>query len=132
MGLGRAADRGDIVMSWLAKVVVSLSVLGAISFDGISLLHTHVAVADTADHAAVAARDAYQDTKNVAFALAAARSTATEAGGTVPDKGMVITPDGSVRVTVEKTAPTFMLRHLGSLRDTAHVVGHGQAHPPTS
>lgn len=125
----RAADRGDIVLGWLAKLVVALSVLGAISFDGISLLHARVSVADTADHAAVAARDAWLDTKNVEFAYTAAQSTAKDAGGTVPANGMVIEPDGSVRVTVQQTAPTFMLRHVGKLKNAAHVTGHGQAHP---
>lgn len=129
MRIWRAGDRGDIVMGWLTKVVVVLAVLGTISFDGFSLLHARFTVADTADDAAVAARDAYQGSKNVDLAFAAAQTTANEAGGSVPVKGMVIEPDGSVRVTVKQTAPTFMLRHVGKLKNTANVTGHGQAHP---
>jgi len=125
----RAADRGGIVLGWLAKVAVGLSVLGVVGFDGISLLQARVSAADTADHAAVAARDAYQQTKNVEIAYAAAQSTAQDAGANVPVKGMFIEPDGSVRVTVERTAPTFMLRHVGKLKNAAHVTGHGQAPP---
>lgn len=130
MKIWRAADRGDIVLGWLAKLVVALSVLGAIGFDGISLLHARVSVADIAGHAAVAARDAWQETKNADFAYAAAQRTAKDAGGTIPVQGMVIELDGSVRVTVERTAPTFMLRHVGKLKNAAHVTGHGQASPP--
>ncbi len=125
----RGADRGDIVLGWLAKVVVSLSVLGVLGFDGISLLHARVSVSDSADQAAIAARDAWQDTKNAQRAYAEAQSTATHAGGTVPAKGVVIEADGTVSVVVHKTARTFVLRHLGSrLNGPAHVTGHGRAH----
>lgn len=129
--LWRAADRGDIVLGWLTKVVVTLSVLGVLGFDGISLLQARVRVADTADNAALAARDAWQDTHNGQLAYAAAESTAAESGDTVPVKGVVIEPDGAVSVEVNGTASTFVLRHISKLKKLANVTGRGRARPVT-
>ncbi len=129
VSLCRAADRGDIVLGWLARVVAILSLLGVLGYDGISLLHARVSVADTADQAAVAARDAWQDTRNAQLAAAAANSVVAESGATIADKGVVIERDGTWRVRVHKTAPTFVLRHLGGLAAVADVTSEGRARP---
>lgn len=130
MNIWRAADRGDIVLGWLTKVIVVLAILGVVGFDGIALLHTRVSAADTADHAAVEARDTWQETKNAEMAYAAAVATAKAGGATIPVNGVVIKGDGTVLVEVHQTAHTFLLRHVSRLKSVANVTGHGRAQPP--
>jgi len=130
--LWRAADRGDIVLGWLTKVSLVLALLGVVGFDGLSLVQARVSVVDTAEHAAVAARDSWQDTHNVQLAYAEAQSVAAKSGGTVPAQEMVIEPDGTVRLVVHKTARTFVLRHLSKLNTVTNVTGHGRAQPVAS
>lgn len=131
MRICRAADRGDIVLGWLTKVVVALSVVGVLGFDGISLLHARVSADDSAVQAAIAARDGWQNTQDAQFAFAQAQSSASETGVTLYVKDMVIEPDGTVRVVVHKKAKTFFLRHVGKLDSIADITGHGRARPVT-
>ncbi|MGB9376876.1 MAG: hypothetical protein WCB04_05100 [Mycobacteriales bacterium] len=129
MKKSRGNDRGDVVLGWLAKVAVGLTILGIIGFDGIALLHTQFTVSDTANQAAVAASHTWQDTKDTKATFASAEAVAAEAGATVPTKGIEIAADGSVRVTLHETAHTFLLSHLGGLKSFADLTGHGTAQP---
>lgn len=122
-----AADRGDVVLGWLAKVVVVLSVLGVLGFDGASLLHTGFTASDTAAHAASDAVDVWTSSKDVQAAYAAAEVTAGRSGGTVPKKTFAIDADGTVHLQVRATAPTFVLRHIGPIKHYAVITSSGSA-----
>jgi hypothetical protein len=43
-----ATDAGNIVVGWLAKLVVVFSVLGVLAFDGVSMGIAELAVTDSA------------------------------------------------------------------------------------
>lgn len=126
-----AADRGDVVLGWLTKVSVGLAVLGVLGYDGVSVLHTGFNAADAADHAAGNANDSWVAHKDVQAAYAAAQATASAGGGTVPKQSFAIEADGTVRLQVRETAPTFVLRHIGLLKHFAVVTSAGSARPPS-
>ncbi len=126
-----AADRGDIVLGWLAKVAVVLSVLGVLGFDGASLAHTGFTTSDTAAHAASEANDVWNTSKDVQAAYAAAEVMAGASGGTVPKKTFSIDADGTVNLQVRATAPTFVLRHIGPLSHFAVITAAGSARSAT-
>jgi len=114
-------DDGDIIGSWLIKVALTLAVLGVIAFDGISVLSTNVTLEDTAFGSARAATDATQDNRNVQLAYDRAQAFASEQNllNTVDPTSVRFGADGSVTVTVTRTATTLVLQHLGSLKDWA-------------
>jgi len=118
---GDAGDAGDIIGSWLIKVTLILAVLGFIAFDTISVLSTNVTLEDTAFGSARAATDATQDNRNVQLAYDRAQAFASKQNllNTVDPASVRFGEDGSVTVTVTRTATTLVLQHLGSLQDWA-------------
>ncbi len=116
-------------MSWLVKVVLALSIVGILGYDGVSIVHIHVIAADAADQAAMRASEEWAVSKDVKKAYVSAEISAEEAGGTVPPKSLVIEADGTVHLKVRETATTFVLRHIGPLKKFAiiNAGGKGQA-----
>lgn len=114
-------DAGDIIGSWLIKVTLILAVLGVISFDAISVLSTNVTLEDTAFGSARAATDATEQNRNVQLAYDRAQAFASEQNplNTVDPTSVQFGEQGSVTVTVTRTASTLVLQHLGSLQDWA-------------
>jgi len=120
-------DRGDIVLGWLTRLVVILSVLGVLGYDAVSVIYAQVSAADTADQAAQSASDSWTAHKNIQSAYSAAEVTAEGAGATVPPSSLVVDPDGTVHLSVRKTATTFVLHYLGSLQKVATATRAGRA-----
>jgi Tfp pilus assembly protein PilV len=120
-------DRGDIVLGWLTRVVIVLSVLGVLGYDVVSVIYTQVSAADVASQAAQAAGDSWSARKDIEAAYDAAELTAEGEGGTVPRSSMSIDPSGTVKLSVVKTAPTFVLQYTGVLKKVATATRAGQA-----
>ena len=76
-------DRGDIVLGWLTKLVLVLSVLGLIGFDGVSLVATRFQAEDHAQVAVRAAAAAYQGPTDLQRAYDAAVAAVAEDGDTI-------------------------------------------------
>ncbi len=124
------AERGDIVLSWLVKIVAILCILGVISYDGISLTHVVVSNADTANRAAFEASDTWSRTKDVHRAYDSAETYALQTGATVQRSSFAVDSDGRVHLVVHRTAPTIILRRIGPLRHYAEIWSPGTGKLP--
>lgn len=126
-----AGERGSVITGWLAKLAVTLGVLGVLAFDLISIGAARVGAADDAGTAAIAASQAWEETHDLQQAYNAAAESAGEHHETVDTKNFVIDPDNTVHLTVRRTAKTVVFGHIGFLAHFAHVVetGKGQALP---
>lgn len=110
----RTEDRGDIIGSWLLRVTVSLALAGVVLFDAISIGSAKISLQDTAQGAAREAVDATDDVRDPATAFAAAQAFATEQNtlNQVDPATLVLAEDGSVTVSVGRTAPTLVVERV--------------------
>lgn len=114
-------DRGDIVLGWLTKLVVTLSVLGVIGFDLVSLGAARFQAEDHAQAAARAASAEYKSTKDVQKAYDAAFAEVAQHGDTIDAPTFAVGPDGAVTLTLRRTAPTMLVEKIGPARQWAEV-----------
>ncbi|HSF26610.1 MAG TPA: hypothetical protein VLC50_03735 [Actinomycetes bacterium] len=112
-------DRGDIILGWLAKVVVTLALVGLVIFDLISIGWTKVSLTDQAKAAAISASTAWAHGHNVQKAYDAALAQATEdnAANTVATEGFTVDPDGTVHLRLDREASTIVVSRIGPIRD---------------
>ena len=126
---GRAdrGDRGDIVISWLTKLVVVTALIGVVGFDGISIGVAKFNVADDATTAVEAASSSWQTSRhNIQYAYESAQEALSNPlTEEIPVNSFSIDPDGTVHLTVVKTARTLLLfrvhklAHYAVVRSTA-------------
>jgi hypothetical protein len=116
-------DRGDALMGWLLKIAVVLGVVGIALFDAISIGSTSVTIADQGSYAARAASEVWQQNKDLQETYAAAVVAAQEenAENSVATKDFRVDEDGTVHLTVTRTAPTIVVRRIGPLQKWARV-----------
>lgn len=114
-------DRGDIVLGWLTKLVATLAVLGVIGFDLVSLGAARFQAEDHAQAAARAANDAYRSSPDLQAAYDAALAEVTEHGDSIDPQTFAVGTDGTVTLTLHRTAPTMLVEKIGPLRDWAEV-----------
>ncbi|HEU0131310.1 MAG TPA: hypothetical protein VFQ85_10020 [Mycobacteriales bacterium] len=119
------SDRGSVIVGWLTKVAVVLTLFGVVAFDGVSVMVANVSAQDTATAAAMAGADMWRPTQDVQKAYHAAVSYAEEHGATIAPEDFSIDPDGTVRVKVQKDATTLVLYRTKSTRKWAHIVATG-------
>ncbi len=124
-------ERGDIISSWLIKLTVTLALLGVVAYDGLSLLTTEIGLSDQAASSARAAVEAVE-TGGIQKAYPAAQTRALEqnVSNDVAPADVQVLRDGSVTVTVHRTAITLILHRLGPLADWADRGATITAHPP--
>lgn len=124
-------DRGDIVLGWLTRVTLALTLLGVVAYDGISVGVARLSVEDTASAASRAAGAEWRTSRDVQRAYDAAVTHALEEDphSFLPVDTFRVEADGSVRLSVERTAQTLVLRHIGPLAHWAHVRTVGSASP---
>jgi hypothetical protein len=120
-------DVGDIVVGWLVRVVASVAVVGVLLFDAVSIAAAKMSVTDQASMAARAASDDWAIHHSQQSAFDAAWAAATEANptNTVDTRSFQVAQNGTVRLTVHRTAPTLVLRLVGPAHHWADVVGEG-------
>jgi hypothetical protein len=108
------ADAGDVVVSWLTKIVVISALLGLIGFDAISIGVSRMSVVDDANSAVQAASQAWQSNHhNIELAYQAAQEALPDpTSEEVEVKGFQVQSDGTVQLTVTKTARTLLLHHV--------------------
>ena len=114
MRLLPSGDSGDIVVGWLVKLVASLSVVGVLVFDGVSLGVAHLEVMDqAADASRVASRELVGGaTDQAAYDAAWQEVVAGRTTVELPVEAFAAAPDGTVSLTVQRTVPTLVLRHV--------------------
>jgi hypothetical protein len=127
-----ASERGDIVLGWLTRVVVTLAVVAVIAFDSIAIVTAHFSLSDDAQSAAEAANAAWNEHRgNVQDAYNAAAAYAEQHGEELPVKDFTVTPTGVVQVELTRKAATLVVGHLGPLKKLAEIHGTGQATTPS-
>jgi hypothetical protein len=117
-----------VVIGWLARVAVTLAVLGVLLFDVAALLVGRVSTADSADTAAQAAADAWSSTHSYKASLLAAQ-TAAGTDDLVPDS-LRIAPDGSTALALHRSLSTLVIRRVPQLKGLASVTESGQGRAP--
>ena len=122
-------ERGDIVLGWLTKLVLVISVLGVIGFDVISLGQARFQAADRAQIAATAAASSYASAKDVQKAYDAAFATLTGTD-TIETKTFTVRPDGTVELRLHHTGTTLLVEKIGPLKKYAEAVATGKGKPP--
>lgn len=122
-------DRGDIVLGWLTKLVVTLAVLGVIGFDLISLGTARFQAEDHAQNAVRAASEVYKTPADVQAAYDAALAAVVEHGDTIDPNSFAVSGDGTVTLTVHRTATTMLVEKIGPLRAWADVTRTVSASP---
>ena len=124
-------ERGSIVVGWLTKLAVVLSLVGLALFDAVAVGVNHVAASDDANSAAEAAGSAWRAGHDVQAAYAAAVLAVTNDNERVLPRGFTIDPDGTVHLLLRRETHTLVMRYLGPLKKYEVVVTAGTATPPT-
>ncbi len=123
-------DAGSIVLGWLTKLVLGISLLGIVLFDGAALVRTNVNAADHANTAALAAVEVYKQTKDVQAAFTAAESAVAASGAVLDPTTFLADPStGRIRLEVTEEAVTLWLHKAGPLKKYVTVHASGQASP---
>jgi hypothetical protein len=129
-----APDAGDVILSWLTRVVLVIAATAVVGFDGLSIAVAHVSAKDDANSAAVAGATAWLSDKGaLAPTLLAAQNSAAQHGETVLTDSLTVGPDGTVHLELQRDATTLLIRHIGPLKSWATVIvkGSGKADPTT-
>ena len=124
-------DRGDIVLGWLTKLVATLAVLGVLGFDAVSLGAARFQAEDHAQAAVRAANDAFRGSQDLQAAYDAALAEVAEHGDTIDPQTFTVAPDGTITLTLQRTAPTMLVEKVGPARDWAEVDVTVSARPAT-
>ncbi|HEY5456709.1 MAG TPA: hypothetical protein VIJ96_14690 [Acidothermaceae bacterium] len=125
-----APDTGDVILSWLTRVVLVIAVIAVVGFDGLSIAVAHVSAQDDANSAAAAAATAWVSDKGaLAPTLLAAQNSASQHDETVLPNSLSVGTDGTVHLKLVRDASTLVIRHIGPLRSWATVIvkGSGKA-----
>jgi Flp pilus assembly protein TadG len=104
----RREDAGSIVFGWLGRVALTLTILGLVIFETLSVVTVRVSLQDIGTTAADQALTTYSQTHNPYQAYLAADAYATENGAALVKSSFTITED-SVSFQLTKTAPTLLL-----------------------
>lgn len=107
-------DRGDVIGSWLIRITLGLAVAGVVLFDAASIGTAAISLQDTAQGAAREAADAAETSRDPAVLYGAAQQFASEQNvlNTVDPASLVVGADGSVTLTVDRTAPTLVVERV--------------------
>lgn len=119
-------ERGSIIVGWLTKVTLVLTIVGVLGFDLISVATTKMSAADDATNAARIGADAWVDSRgDVQEAYSAALRYAEKKGATIEPGDFEVEADGTVHVRLVKTATTIVFYRNGTSKKWAHVVADG-------
>jgi len=105
------SDSGDILMSWLTKIVVVMAVAGIVVFEAVSVGVTATSMIDQGTYAAREASEAWQSTSSVQQAYDAALKVAVEANpqNAIDSASFRIDDDNTVHLTISRDATTLLL-----------------------
>lgn len=112
-------DRGDVIVSWLAKLVLVFGLVGVAGFDALSVALVPLSLADQSAAAARAASATWQQTGNAQYAYDQAVASALEAdaGNSVSAASFSISPDDTVTLTVTRTPVTLLAHRIAPLAE---------------
>lgn len=125
-----SGDTGGIVLGWVTRLVFFFSVAAVVLFDAISIGTTAMTVADQGSTAAQAASEAWQTGDNdvqTAYNAAVASATEQNKADVIATKDFKVDADGTVHLTVSRTAATLIVYRIGPIKSWAYVERHAQA-----
>jgi hypothetical protein len=117
------AERGDIVLGWLTRIVVVLGIAGLGLFDAISIGSTAVNLSDQGAYAAREASEVWQSTNSLQKAYDAAAAAAAEANpaNVVDTKTFRVDEDNTVHLRIRREATTLILYRWGRTAEWAEL-----------
>jgi len=115
-----ADETGSIVLGWLGRLTLTLTLLGIICFEVLSILVTRVGVEDIGQTAGDRALTVYAESGDSQGAYLAADQYAASQGAKLVKKSFDIS-DEAVSFDLKKTAPTLLLFRLDATADLAEV-----------
>jgi hypothetical protein len=124
-----ARDEGVIVLGWLTKIVLALSILGFLAYDGIAILTANVSTSDRANTLASEAADDVKAMQDINKAYAAISSEAAATGDTLEPQDFRVASDGHVTLVLRTEATSLWMQHVGPLRRFLQVHATGEGSP---
>lgn len=114
MTLDLGNDRGDMVVGWLARIVVVLAVIAVIGYDVITTVQGQVTAKDQAGTAATAGYESYAAGHNVqaAYQAALAAAKAADPADTIKPGDFVVTQSGLVTLKLTRPVHTLVAHYL--------------------
>jgi hypothetical protein len=109
------SERGDIVLGWLLKLVISLAIFGVVAFEAGAVIVAHVTADGTANDVVNEAAFVYARGSDAEAAEKAAAEEATRAGARLI-AFEVASDGGTVSVTVLKEAKTIFLHRISATK----------------
>ena len=125
-------DAGLVLLTTVTKVLLTLSIVGAIGYDSLSILTTQYSVRDDALAAAQIGHDALHSTGTASAAYAAVLAYAKEHGDIVVHQGLSKTSPRKNTWTVElkKQARTMVASHVPSVKNYVVATASSSASDP--
>lgn len=121
------ADRGDIVLGWLSRVVVGVAVAGVLVFEVIALVTARVQGTDVANQVAMEASEAYLAKGSLKAAYAAADAEAVKHAAEIVPESLTAQKDGRIKLRLRRTATTLLLYRTKSTAKWTVIVSEGNA-----
>ena len=114
-------DERGLVGRAAITIMVLIVLVGLAGVDGGSVILAKLQISDTADAAATAASESWDNIHNFKMARAAAAETTQQRDPSARVASFAVSPKGTVRVTIRKVATTMFLFRLHFLRHLAVV-----------
>lgn len=105
-----------MVIGWLTKLVLVLSVLGVVGLDAVSWASARVTAQDHAEAAGRAATGAFQESRSLQAAYDAGLAEVVADGDTIEAESFSASPEGAVTLTLRREASTLVLHRIAPLR----------------
>ena len=125
-------DAGTIVVGWLVKLALFLTIFGVAAFDAVAVGSAHLSTSDDANTAASAAAADFQSFHNAASAQSAAKDAITNPSEQIVPGSLQIAPDGSVTLSLQRKITTVVMYRIGPLKKYTVIRVKGEGTPPTS
>ncbi len=125
-------DQRGFVAGSLVRYAIVLVILGVIMIEAGSILFTYIGLQNAADASAIAAADAWSDSRSLRVARRTARAdldTRGQENATITSFEADSLPALEVRLTVEKAAPTLLVQRIGFLEGLGVVEVDAAAQP---
>jgi len=121
-------DRGSSIVFWLAKLTLGLAIAGVLFFDTFSVMSSQLGAQDQAQSAALAAAPVWRQTQDIQKTYAAALAElGPNSSAKLVRKSFRVDPDGTVVLTVSRTANTFVLKYVGPLKQFINVTATAES-----
>ena len=119
-----------MVLGWLTKLVLVLSVLGVLGLDGFAWASARVGAQDSAEQAGRAAASTWESSKHLQTAYDAALAEVAASGDTIDPGSFTAAPDGTVTLTLRREAETLVLHRVPKLRHLTQLTATVVTRPP--